>query len=180
MTRLELLSLVVARARSNGLEFRRWYTSRLGLPWISTEAAVSLLDQQRRYYALVFSHEFAVSFWKAGADIKFIVPEQTYLRRMPDGHLASVTRKKFLRRSSRTNAWQYHLREMAAADEPLRYLRRYLNIEDDLDEETGISSSLPKAELPVTRMPSPHRIAHPIPTGLPDFLRRPYPYVKAS
>ncbi len=56
MTRLELLTIVVGRARGNGFEFRRWYTSRLGIPWISAEAALKLLDQQRRYFALLFAH----------------------------------------------------------------------------------------------------------------------------
>jgi hypothetical protein len=63
MTRLELLTIVVGRARANGFEFRRWYTGRLGIPWISAEASLKLLDQQRRYYALLFSHEFANSIW---------------------------------------------------------------------------------------------------------------------
>ena len=71
MTRLELLTIVVGRARANGFEFRRWYTGRLGLPWISAEASLKLLDQQRRYYALLFSHEFANAFWKAGEEITF-------------------------------------------------------------------------------------------------------------
>ena len=61
MTRLELLTIVVGRARSNGFEFRRWYTSRLDLPWISAEAALKLLNQQRRYYSLLFSHDFISS-----------------------------------------------------------------------------------------------------------------------
>ena len=64
MTRLELLTIVVGRARSNGFELRRWYTTRLELPWINAEAALALLDQQRRYYALLFSHDFASSFWR--------------------------------------------------------------------------------------------------------------------
>ena len=85
MNRIDLLKIVVGRARSNGFEFRRWYTLRLGLPWISSTAAISLLDSQRRYYALLFSHDFAAAFWKAGEDITFAVPAQSFQRQMPDG-----------------------------------------------------------------------------------------------
>ncbi|MFP5268088.1 MAG: hypothetical protein ACLGQU_12085 [Acidobacteriota bacterium] len=141
MTRLELLTIVVGRARSNGFEFRRWYTSRLGLPWISAEAALTLLDQQRRYYALLFSHEFAHAFWKAGEEITFAVPAQTFQRPRPDGTIQTVQRKGFIRRSARRDAWRYHLREMALAEEPLRYLRKYLNVEEDLSEEIQMAKA---------------------------------------
>lgn len=134
MTRLELLKILVGQARRNGFEFRRWYTSRLGLPWISAEAALNLLATQRRYYALLFSHEFANSFWKPGSDITFQVPAQTFQRAMPDGRVVTVHRKPFIRRSARPDAWRYHLREMALAEEPLRYMRKYLAVEDELVE----------------------------------------------
>jgi hypothetical protein len=101
MTRLDLLKILVGQARTNGFEFRRWYTTRLGVPWISADAAFALLDAQRRYYALLFSHEFASTFWKAGADITFQVPAQTFERVTPDGGTATVTRKSFTRRSGR-------------------------------------------------------------------------------
>ncbi len=141
MTRLELLTIVVGRARGNGFEFRRWYTNRLGLPWISAEAALNLLDQQRRYYALLFSHEFASAFWKAGEEITFAVPPQSFQRPMPDGSIQTVQRKGFIRRSARRDAWRYHLREMALAEEPLRYLRKYLNVEEDLSEEIEMAKA---------------------------------------
>src|SRR5215469_11991242 len=62
MTRLELLKIVIGQARANGFEFRRWYTTRLALPWTSAADAILALDQQRHYYALLFSHEFAMAF----------------------------------------------------------------------------------------------------------------------
>jgi hypothetical protein len=186
MTRLELLKIVLGQARTNGFEFRRWYTARLGLPWISTEAALACLDQQRRYYALLFSHEFAIAFWKPGAEITFQVPTQTFQRRAPDGSIQTVTRKPFIRRSARRDAWRYHLREMALAEEPLRYIRRYLHVEDELVDEpatpsTGPSENTqPAADAPAERSHAsgrkrpakPHR---PLPDELPAFLRRPYP-----
>jgi hypothetical protein len=196
MTRLELLTIVVGRARTNGFEFRRWYVSRLGLPWISAEASLKLLDQQRRYYALLFSHDFANAFWKAGEEITFSVPSQTFQRRMPDGSTGTVTRQSFTRRSARRDAWRYHLREMALSEEPLRYLRKYLNVEEDLTEDiaAAVAEEQPIPEQPKTPRPRIKRppiakvptgdrlksserakpIARPIPTDLPAFLRRPY------
>jgi len=174
MTRLELLTLLVARAHANGFEFRRWYTTRLGLPWISAEAAIALLDQQRRYYALLFSHEFACAFWKGGAEIVFTVPARTFKRRLPDGSFGSVDRKPYQRRSCRKDAWLYHLRQMAAAEEPLRYMRRYLNVDDELTEDEPAPA--PVAAPTAKRMggPAPKPLAHPVPTDVPAFLRRPY------
>ena len=74
MTRFELLHLLIAQARTNGFDFRKWYVSRLALPWQSTRQAVETLSTERRYYALLFSHEFASHFWKAGSQITFQVP----------------------------------------------------------------------------------------------------------
>jgi hypothetical protein len=185
MTRTELLKIVIGRARANGFEFRRWYTLRLGVPWISAAAALALLETQRRYYALLFSHEFAIAFWKAGEDISFSVPAQTFQRVRPDGSTATVQRKAFTRRSARRDAWRFHLREMALAEEPLRYVRKYLNVEDELIEEIDEPTEAPAARKQAKK-PSPPAateprrtrekpIARPLPTGLPNFLKRPYP-----
>jgi hypothetical protein len=187
MTRLELLKIVIGRARSNGFEFRRWYTTRLGLPWTNADSALACVEQQRRYYALLFSHEFAIAFWKSGAEITFQVPAQTFQRRGPDGSIQTVTRKTFTRRSARKDAWRYHLREMALAEEPLRYIRRYLNVEEDLIDEPVTSSaeplsssteSAPKSSAASTKQARQKPAAKPIralPKDLPAFLRRPYP-----
>jgi hypothetical protein len=192
MTRLELLQIVVGRARTNGFEFRRWYTTRLDLPWISAPAALTLLESQRRYYALLFSHEFAVTFWKAGEDITFSVPAQTFERVMPDGSTATISRKSFTRRSARRDAWRYHLREMALAEEPLRYIRKYLNVDEDLDDDLTAAvadddptaakkpAKLPRAAkkksaaTPAAKTSRAKPLPRPLPTGLPAFLRRPY------
>lgn len=175
MTRLELLHLVIARARANGFEFRRWYTAKLALPWISYEAALNLLDAQKRYYALIFSHEFAQHFWKAGSEITFDVPAQSFQRAMPDGSTRTIERKGFIRRSARPNAWRYHLREMTLAEEPLRYLRKYLHIEEDpaAEELFGREITRPAREsnAPTRKAPVPIRSGV---AGLPPFLQRPY------
>src|SRR5271154_53630 len=140
MTRVELLQLLVGQARAHGFEFRKWYVGKLGLPWHNARQATEVLAAERRYYALLFSHEFASSFWKAGEVMTFQVPTQTFKRRMADGSIGTVSRKGYTRRSARTDAWLYHLRELAAADEPLRYMRRYLRVEDELEEEDAVGA----------------------------------------
>lgn len=179
MTRLELLKIVVGRARTNGFEFRRWYTARLGVPWISAEAALALLESQRRYYALLFAHEFAESFWKPGSEITFEVPGGSFQRRSSTGEIITVKRKSFTRRSARKDAWRFHLREMALADEPLRYIRKYLAVEEDLTED--LEAATAEVVAPRTKKaPAKSKrtrtspIARPIPTDVPTFLKRPY------
>ncbi len=135
MTRFELLRLLVAQAKDNGFALRPWYTTRLGLPWQSTRHAVEMLAAERRYYALLFSHEFARTFWKAGEKMTFLIESQTFSRVRPDGSVMQVTRKGFVRRSSREDAWKYHLKQLALAEEPLRYMRRYLRIEEEMSED---------------------------------------------
>jgi hypothetical protein len=135
MTRIELIRLLVGQARANGFEFRKWYTSKLGRPWIDSQKAIEDLAAERRYYTLLFSHDFASHFWKSGGQITFEVPQQSFQRRMADGTIGTVKRKAYVRRSVREDAWRYHLRELAVAEEPLRYMRRYLRVADDLDPE---------------------------------------------
>lgn len=126
MTRMELLQTLVRQARANGFEFRKWYMAQLGLPWTSFETAVEALLQERRYYALLFSHEFAKALWKDGEKTTFIVPNSSFTRLGKNGNLITVHRKAFTRRSSREGVWRFHIQELALAEEPLRYLRRYL------------------------------------------------------
>lgn len=183
MTRLDLLKIVIGRARTNGFEFRRWYTGRLGLPWISAAAAITLLESQRRYYALLFSHEFAQAFWKAGEEITFEVPASTFQRVRPDGTIATITRKGFTRRSARKDAWRYHMREMALAAEPLRYIRKYLAVEEDL-VESDLRAAVAEDELRPRargatsgvrgRVSRSTPVKRALPDGLPAFLQRPY------
>ncbi len=135
MTRFELLQLLLGQARTNGFEFRCWYTTQLSLPWTNAKAATEVLVSGKRYYALLFSHEFAQKFWKAGEKMTFLISKQTFQRTRPDGSIGTVTRKAYTRRSSREDAWKYHLRELALAEDPLRYMRRYLRVEEDVDEQ---------------------------------------------
>jgi len=140
MTRFELLQLLVSQARANGFPFRKWYVARIGLPWTDATAALEVLAKERRYYSLLFSHEFASAFWKGGELMTFQIPNQTFTRRMADGTIGIVKRKAYTRRSTREDAWRYHLRELAVSEEPLRYMRRFLRVEDELELEDGPST----------------------------------------
>ena len=124
-----------------------------------------------------------MAFWKPGAEITFQVPAQTFPRRMPDGTVQTIQRKPFIRRSARKDAWRYHLREMALAEEPLRYIRRYLNVDEDLTDvppttEDGSPPNRTRKARSTPRTAAPKaspKSSRPLPKDPPAFLRRPYP-----
>jgi hypothetical protein len=122
----EKLGYLLNQALFNGFEFRQWYQGHIQQAWPGTEQALTLLAGEGRYYTLLFSHEFAHSFWRTGSQISFSVPAATYSRVNTRGEVISVTRKPFTRRSNKPDVWKYHLREMAAAENPIDYLCRFL------------------------------------------------------
>jgi hypothetical protein len=61
-----------------------------------------------------------------GAQISFMVPSITYPRVNSQGDVVQVTRKPFTRRTIKPNVWKYHLSQMAAAEDPIEYLGRFL------------------------------------------------------
>jgi len=126
MNRIEMLRQLVNQAQFNGFEFRRWYRAKVKTAWPGAEPALAQLSGEGRYYALLFSHEFARSFWRSGAQMSFAVPSKTYSRVNSRGDVIRVTRKPFTRRMIKRDVWKYHLREMAAADDPILYLCRFL------------------------------------------------------
>jgi hypothetical protein len=140
MTRQELLRIVIRQARTNGFQFRKWFLAAIDPSWNSFDDAVDLLAEGRRYYSLLFAHEFARTFWKQGSQISFVVPAATYTRRDKEGRIVTVSRKPFTRRTLKADVWKYHLREMAAHDEPLRYIRRFLVIEGDVQQTKSVAS----------------------------------------
>lgn len=133
MTRSELLRIVVSQAKENGFAFRKWFQEHIRAEWPGMSEAVNLLGSEYRYYALLFSHDFAKAFWNKGAQMTFIVPASTYTRRNAQGEIITVERKAFTRRTIKPNVWKYHLRQMAVSEDPLRYIRRFLLIEEDLE-----------------------------------------------
>ncbi len=134
MTRTRLLQLLVQQARADGFEFRRWFVTNAGIPWTGAEHAVEWLSRGERANLLLFSHEFARHFWRSGQRVTFVVPAQVFQRVGRDGTVMQVDRKAHLRRSSREDVWGFHLREMAAASQPLRYIRRYLIVDEIVEE----------------------------------------------
>jgi hypothetical protein len=146
MTRVELLRALIRQAKSNGFEFRKWYTSRMALPWISFDASLETLSSQRRYYAILFEHEFARAFWREGTNMTFLVPSSSFTRVSKNGTTMVVERRGHTRRAMKPDAWLYHLKNMAVTEDPLRYIRKFLLIEEDLsgiqavsEEEDGLT-----------------------------------------
>lgn len=132
MTRKDVLTRLIRQSRANGFEFRKWFQRNIDPHWTSFEAAIDLLDEGRRYYALLFSHQFAENFWKAGEQMTFVVEASDYVRRNIHGDVTTVKRKPYTRRTVKNGVWLYHLREMAAEEEPLRYIRRFLLTLEDI------------------------------------------------
>jgi lipid A disaccharide synthetase len=48
------------------------------------------------------------------------------------GKVVQVTRKPFTRRIIKPDVWKYHLRQMAAAEDPIDYLCRFLPAQDQI------------------------------------------------
>jgi hypothetical protein len=126
MNRKEMLRLLLNQAQFNGFEFRDWFQANVQPEWPGTDCAVELLAAEGRYYALLFSHHFARCFWKTGAEMSFMVPAITYPRVTPQGQVVQVSRKPYTRRTIKPDVWKYHLRQMAAAEDPVGYLSRFL------------------------------------------------------
>lgn len=140
MTKQDILRILIRQARTNGFEFRKWFQHKIDSPWSGFENAIDLLAGGRRYYALIYSHEFVRCFWKQGAQMNFIVPSASYTRRDKNGRIVTINRKAFTRRTIKADVWKYHLREMVVQEEPLRYIRRFLMIEEDLMKSKSVAS----------------------------------------
>ena len=154
MTRKNLIHLLVLQARANGFEFRKWYQSKIGAEWTTADAAVETLSKGSRYYALLFSHQFARHFWRPGKQMQFTVPPLEFKRLNRRGEEITVVRKGYTRRTMRGNSWEYHLREMAAADEPLRYIKRFLTtgeggVSSEPEADLELEPELPESSLPI-------------------------------
>jgi hypothetical protein len=91
MTRQELLRILIRQARANDFQFRKWFQKAIDPSWTSFDDAVELLAQGRRYYALLFAHEFGRAFWKQGSQISFVVPAASYTRRDKEGRRLEIS-----------------------------------------------------------------------------------------
>lgn len=146
MNRKEMLRLVLNQAQFNGFEFRRWFLANVQPVWPGGEQALTLLSGEGRHYTLIFSHDFARSFWRSGAHISFTVPSVTYPRVNSNGDVIQVTRKPFTRRTIKPDVWKYHLQKMAADESPLDYLCRFLPAQDQAKVRGGSDEPLAAAQ----------------------------------
>jgi hypothetical protein len=160
MTRQEVIRHIVLQARSNGFDFRSWYRAYTALEWLGFDEAVDHLCQGRNCYALLFSHEFAQAFWKAGLQMSFMVPAVSYPQRRKDGQIVTVHRRAFARRMLKADSWLYHLREMVEAPHPLKYIRRFVVLQEDI-----VAAQQPRPDTPVG--PALRNAAH---TGSPPAI----------
>lgn len=154
---------IVRQAKLNDFEFRKWYVGRLGIPWNGFDAALQTLSEGRRYYVLLFSHEFAHAFWREGSKMTFVVPNSTFQRIRKDGTILEVPRRGHIRRAVKPDAWRYHLKAMVVTDDPLLYIRRFLLIEEDLagvqplNDDEGFSGPRPSEIVATATESSPVR-----------------------
>jgi hypothetical protein len=135
MTRQKILFLLISQALANGFEFRRWFQANISPEWPGAEDAVQILSAEGRFYALVFSHEFARAFWQKGAQMSFIVPSATYSRMNGKGEVVTINRKPFTRRTIKADVWKYHLRQMVLSEDPMRYLKRFLPTHEEFQTQ---------------------------------------------
>jgi hypothetical protein len=142
MTRKETLHILISQAHANGFDFYHWYQANIAPEWPGTDEAVTLLATEGRFYALVFSHEFARAFWRKGEQMQFIVPASTYRRMNGKGQVITINRKPFTRRTIKADVWKYHVRQMAVSDDPLRYLKRFLPTHEDLQTQLPAADTL--------------------------------------
>ncbi len=149
MTRRELILNILQRARTQGFHLRPWYQKTIEPEWKGLDHALDTLEHGHRYYALLFSHEFASHFWKKGTQITFQLPSHEYNRLDRNGNLITVQRKPFTRRTSRSNSnkvWQYHIEQMSLWEEPLRYIRRFILNDEPTGNASGNSAPEPPAK----------------------------------
>jgi hypothetical protein len=142
MTRQETLRILISQALTNGFDFRRWFQTNILPDWPGAEEAVTLLATEGRFNALIFSHDFARSLWKKGAQMNFIVPSITYSRMNGKGEVETINRKPFTRRTIKPDVWKYHLRQMAISEDPIHYLNRFVPTQEDLQSSEDEAATL--------------------------------------
>ncbi len=146
MTRTELILHLLHQARDNGFEFRKWLRIEAAHTWTTADDALQWLCLGNRVNMLLFSHTFARAFFKSGSRVRYILPPATFERVGRDGQTKIVQRRAYTRESNHIDVWQYHIRQMVAVAEPLRYARRFLMTEESLNAS---NQPIEPQELPV-------------------------------
>lgn len=143
MTRKELLHHLIHQAHTNGFAFRNWFRTSTATPWTNAEAAIEWLCEGARAHILIFSHTFAQAFFRSGERLRYIQPQVTYQHVGRDGTIKTVQRKAHRRRANRDDTWLYHMGQMASAPEPLRYIRRFLLLQETLTDPEALTDPPP-------------------------------------
>lgn len=118
MNREEVLTKVIAIAKRNGFDISDDFFTEI-------PAETWLKDGQDLYYSLIFSHDFAISFF---GENNIIVEDCSEDVETMD--LVQYENPIALLMANRNNikivAWQYHLAQMVMCSDPLVYLYKFM------------------------------------------------------
>lgn len=102
MNNLQILTQAIQKAQKNGYRYILEYDDE------NDKYYARMLDLNK-YYAIIFSHDFAKAFWGERAVEKEIMSYNEY---MNNEH-------------GKSN-WEYHIQRMSLCKEPLEYIKYYL------------------------------------------------------
>ena len=106
MSNEEILRKSIEKAQKNG-----WEVEELnGRREKDYEALCEVLCDRKMYHSIIFSHDFAKAFFGEG---------EAY---------AYCGEKSCSRNLLGPKDWQYHLQQMVLREEPLQYLKKFINI----------------------------------------------------
>jgi len=109
MTNEQILKKAIEKAVKNGWE-----------AWNTQEGyyTIEILIRERRYYSIIFSHDFARAFWGDGKRNEEYIDYAT--KKPVYSYQISGNNWSYLKR------WQHHLQQMVLEEEPLKYLEKFL------------------------------------------------------
>jgi hypothetical protein len=129
MTREELLIKAMAIAKRNGFDLSDdFFTETPAQSWIQAG--------QDLYYSLIFDHTFAKAFWGENLFIEFFdkgKEEELNLLEFSDPIAMLILRKKI--KKIQVPAWQFHLSQMVLCPDPLEYLRKFIDNDNQIEYE---------------------------------------------
>jgi len=89
------------------------------------------------------------------------VPAVSYPQRRKDGQIVTVHRRAFARRMLKADSWLYHLREMVEASHPLKYIRRFVVLQEDVVAAQQLRPDAPPGP-PIRDDAHPGNAPHPV------------------
>ena len=85
-----------------------------------------ILDKIRSDENIIFSHDFAKAFWSSEDISNALTPQKNRFELHKDNG------EKFFVNSKDIHAWQYHLQQMVLEENPIQYLKSFINAENSL------------------------------------------------